>query len=111
MNKVEANLYKSVGKCLKKHNLNYIENKGYFFVDTRFGKWRIRPEHTNRSKLVTIFTRFDEPENIDKNIFKRFSYNDFSGKLNFHYWNKDKESMLRDFDMLCGIVEAWTNAA
>ena len=111
MNKIEAGLYKHVRKCLMDYNLNYIEDNGYFIVNTRFGKWRVRPEHMDRSKLVTIFTRFDEPENINRNIFKRFSYNNFSGKLNFHYWNKDKGNMLKDFDMLCGIVAARVNVA
>lgn len=104
MNKTESDLYRHVEKCLEEHNLDYIKDGDYFNVNTRFGKWRIRPEHTNRDKLVTIFTRFDSPENIDKTLFRGFSYNSFSGKLNFHYFNKDKELMLRDFDDLCGII-------
>ncbi len=104
MNKTEAGLYKHVKKCLEEHNLDYIKDGDYFNVNTRFGRWRIRPEHENRSKLVTIFTRFDSPENIDKTVFKGFPYNPFCGKLNFHYFNKDKEFMLRDFDYLCKII-------
>lgn len=104
MNKTESELYKYVEKCLKELNFNYIKEGKYFIVDTRFGKWRIRPEHESRSKLVTIFTRFDNPEIIDKKIFREFTYNDFSGKLNFHYFNKDKEFLLRDFSYLCDVI-------
>ena len=104
MNKTEADLYKYVGKCLEEHNLDYTRDGDYFNVNTRFGKWKVKPEHTSRSKLATIFTRFENPESIDKTVFREFSYNSFSGKLNFHYFNKDKEFLLRDFDYLCDIV-------
>lgn len=104
MNKTEADLYKYVGKCLEEHNLDYTKDGDYFNVNTRFGKWTIRPEHTNRNKLVTIYTRFENAESIDKTIFREFSYNGFSGKLNFHYLNKDKEFLLMDFNYLCDIV-------
>lgn len=104
MNKTEKYLYEYVEKCLKKHKFNYEKNKEYFYVNTKFGLWRICPEHENRSKLVTIFTRFDNPEYINKEIFENFRYNHFSGKLNFHYFNKDKDIMLEKFNYLCDII-------
>ena len=104
MNKTESDLYKYVEKCLEEHKLDYTKDGDYFNVNTRFGKWRVKPEHESRSKLVTIFTRFENPESIDKTVFREFSYNSFSGKLNFHYFNKAKEFLLRDFSYLCDIV-------
>lgn len=104
MNKMEKDLYNHVEKCLNEYKFSYKKDGEYFYVNTKFGLWKIRPEHENRSKLVTIFTRFDNPEYINKEIFKNFRYNHFSGKLNFHYFNKDKDIMLEDFNYLCDII-------
>ena len=105
-NKMEIELYKKVEKALKEFNLKYEMKDDYFYVYTKFGWWRIRPEHENRSKIVTIFTRFEKPEIINKDIFKQFDYNSFSGKLNFHRLTKYRKNMLVAFNNLCGIVSA-----
>lgn len=109
MNKTQIRLYQQVEMILNKNGFLYTKHHNDFFcfeVNTRFGKWRIRPEHENRSKLVKIYTRFDHPEIIDKSIFKEeeFSFDSFSGKLNFYYFNKDENIMLGVFDRLCRIV-------
>lgn len=107
MNTVEKKIYKHVENFLKTYKIPYEKVKTYtdgFIAHTKYGDWRITPDHTSRSKLVTIFTRFDDVENIDKNEFSDFHYNSFSGKLNFHYFNENMETMFSEFDNLCSIV-------
>lgn len=107
MNTVEKKIYKHVGNSLKAYKIPYEKVKTYtdgFIAHTKYGDWRIAPDHISRSKLVTIFTRFDDVENIDKDEFRCFHYNSFSGKLNFHYFNENMEIMFSEFDNLCSIV-------
>lgn len=105
-NKLEFELYRKVENILEKYNLNYELKDDYFQVETKHGWWRIRPEHKNRSKLVTIFTRFENPELINKEDLKWFDFNSFSGKLNFHHFTKYRKNMLIAFNNLCNIVAA-----
>lgn len=107
MNTVEKKIYNKVEKFLKTYQIPYDKVKSYtdgFIAHTKYGDWNITPNHQNREKLITIFTRFDDVENIDKEVFKGFHYNEFSGKLNFHYFNEDMKNMLSDFERLCSIV-------
>lgn len=107
MNAVEKKIYNKVENLLKIYGIPYEKVKSYtegFIAHTKYGDWNITPNHLDRSKLVTIFTRFDEVESIDKDDFKNFHYNSFSGKLNFHYFNKDIKCMFSDFEHLCSIV-------
>ena len=107
MNTVEKKIYNKVENLLQLYQIPYDKVKTYtdgFIAHTKYGDWNITPDHTNKSKLVTIFTRFDDVESIDKDNFRDFHYNSFSGKLNFHYFSKDMESMFSDFESLCRIV-------
>lgn len=105
-NKMEMELYKKVEKILNEFGFRYEMKDDYFYINTKFGWWRIRPEHKNKSKLVTIFTRFEKPEKVDKEIFNQFDYNEFSGKLNFHRFTKYRKNMYEAFYKLCNVVAA-----
>ena len=107
MNTVEKKIYKHVENSLKAYKIPYDKVKTYtdsFIAHTKYGDWRITPDHTSRSKLVTIFTRFDDVDNIDKNEFRGFYYSSFSGKLNFLYFDENIKTMFSEFDNLCSIV-------
>ena len=105
-NKMEMELYKKVEKILKEFDFIYEMKDDYFHINTKFGWWRIRPEHENRSKIATIYTRFEKPEIIDKEIFNQFDYNSWSGKLNFHRFTKYRKNMYEAFYKLCNVVAA-----
>lgn len=97
-------LYKRVEKILKDFEFKYEIKDDYFYVNTKTGWWRIRPEHKKGSKIVTIFTRFENPELINKDSLRWFNFNAFSGKLNFHMLTKNREELLNSFKFLCEIV-------
>lgn len=105
-NKMEMELYKKVEKILNEFGFRYEMKDDYFYINTKFGWWRIRPEHENKSKIATIYTRFEKPEIIDKEIFNQFDYTSWSGKLNFHHFTKYRKKMLNAFNNLCSIVAA-----
>ena len=104
MNTMEKKLYKNIKSFLDKYKIKYETDGNKFIAKTKYGNWDIKPNHENRSKLITIYTRFENPELVEKEKVREFKFNSFSGKLNFHYFTKDMNIMFCDFNYLCSKV-------
>ena len=79
---------KTITKYLNEIGTNDNSNiMDTWIIDTLYGKLNVHlPKPTQRQKLFTIFTRFDEPNRVNENLHT----NPHSVKWNFHISDMDE---------------------
>lgn len=91
---------------LTNSNIKEIEsytNMKAYEVNTFVGRLEIHTEtweHLKGCSIYSIFTRFDEPERVEKETY--LPINNYSGKYNFHM--SDKESCILSFETFIDFI-------